>query len=164
MADDALPRIRPSRDGGAILLLGPVERRLLGELLDRLDDRLGTDDPTTVRLFPPAHQHDPAAEAEYRSLVREDLLQGHRSSLAVVRETLDAATLDAAQLAAWLGVVNDLRLVLGTELGVTPQTSDDPPDEDDPDYRLWVEYLYLTWIEGQLVEVASSSLPDLGTA
>jgi len=164
VADDALPRIRPWRDGGAIVLLGPVERRLLGELLDRLDDRLGTDDPTTIRLFPPAHQHDPDAEADYRSLVGEDLLDGHRSALATVRETLDAQTLDAGQVAAWLGVVNDLRLVLGTELGVTPDTPDDPPDEDDPTYRLWVEYLYLTWIEGQLVEVASAALPDLGTA
>jgi hypothetical protein len=164
VADDALPRIRPWRDGGAILLLGPMERQLLGELLDRLDDRLGTDDPTTVRLFPPAHQHDPDAEAEYRALVGEDLLDGRRDSLAVVRETLDAPTLDAAQVSSWLGVINDLRLVLGTELDVTPETPDDPPDEDDPAYRLWVEYLYLTWIEGQLVEVASAALPDLGTA
>ena len=164
MADDALPRIRPWRDGGAILLLGPIERQLLGDLLDRLDERLGTDDPTTVRLFPPAHEHDPDAEAEYRSLVGDELLDGRRRSLTVVRETLDAATLDAAQLASWLGVVNDLRLVLGTELGVTAETSEDPPDEDDPSYRLWVEYLYLTWIEGQLVEVASAALPDLGTA
>ena len=160
MADDALPRIRPGRDGGAILLLGPVERRLLGELLDRLDDRLGTDDPTTLRLFPPAHHDDPDAEAEYRSLVRDDLLEGRRRSLAQVRETLDAPTLDAAGVAAWLGVINDLRLVLGTELGVTPETPDDPPGERDPTYRLWVEYLYLTWIEGQLIEVASAALPD----
>jgi hypothetical protein len=164
VADDALPRIRPWRDGGAILLLGPIERQLLGELLDRLDERLGTDDPSTVRLFPPAHQHDPDAEAEYRSLVGEDLLDGRRSALATVRETLDKPTLDAAQLASWLGVVNDLRLVLGTELGVTAETSEDPPDEGDPAYRHWVEYLYLTWIEGQLVEVASAALPDLGTA
>lgn len=161
MADDALPRIRPSRDGGAVLLLGPIERQLLGDLLDRLGERLGSHDPTTVRLFPPAHQHDPDAEAEYRSLVGDELLDGRRRSLTVVRETLDAATLDAAQLASWLGVVNDLRLVLGTELGVTAETSEDPPDEDDPSYRLWVEYLYLTWIEGQLVEVASAALPEL---
>src|SRR3954454_14305234 len=102
-----------------------MERQLLGELLDRLDERLGSDDPTTVRLFPPAHQHDPDAEAEYRSLVGEDLLDGRRRALAVVRETLDTSTLDAAQLASWLGVVNDLRLVLGTEMGVTAETSED---------------------------------------
>jgi hypothetical protein len=143
-----------------MLLLGPVERQLLGELLDRLDERLGTDDPTTVRLFPPAHQHDPDAEADYRALVGDDLLDGRRRSLSVVRDTLEASTLDADQLASWLGVINDLRLVLGTELGVTAETSDDPPDEDDPAYRLWVEYLYLTWIEGQLVEVASEALPQ----
>jgi hypothetical protein len=160
VADDALPRIRPWRDGGAILLLGPVERQLLGDLIDRLDERLGADDPTTVRLFPPAHQHDAEAEAEYRALVGDDLLDGRRRSLGVVRDTLGASTLDPAQLAAWLGVINDLRLVLGTELGVTADTSEDPPDEDDPAYRQWVEYYYLTWIEAQLVEVASAALPE----
>ena len=49
---------------------------------------------------------------------------------------------------------------LAPSWGSTPETPDDPPDERDPTYRLWVEYLYLTWIEGQLIEVASAALPD----
>ena len=160
-ADDeelSLRRIRPTGDGGARLTLGPIERLLLGELVDRLARRLDGDDPSTARLFPPAHPHDAEAEAEYRSLTHDSLLDGRRSAIASVRSTLDATSLGAPQVGAWLGVVNDLRLVVGTELGVTAETADDPPDEDDPDYRHWVEYLYLTWLESQLIDAAADSL------
>jgi hypothetical protein len=137
---------------------------LVGQLLERLEERIGADDPTTKRLFPPAYPDDAAAEAEYRSMARSDLLDGKREAIETVRSTLDADELDAAQTAAWLAVLNDLRLVIGTELGVT-QDLDDMPDEDDPSDPRFVEYVFLGWLVEQFVEVSAHGLdPDPSAA
>jgi uncharacterized protein DUF2017 len=150
-------RIEATTDGAA-LRLGTAERRLLGDLLDQLETAIESEDATTVRLFPPAHADDADAEAGYRSMVHEDLVDGRRAHIATVRSTLDASELDAAQVTSWLHVANDLRLVMGTELGITAETQDDPPDDDDPRYPSWVAYLYLTWLESQLIDVLAARL------
>ena len=95
---------------------------------------------------------------------------GRRSSHpSLLRERLDAlelvtATLGAARAAgdwwqialtpdevqAWLGVLNDTRLVLGTRLGVTEEERElDPADPEAGAYAL---YQWLTWFQGDLVE------------
>ena len=51
---------------------------------------------------------------------------------------------------AWLGVLNDTRLVLGTRLGITEEEHElDPADPDAGAYAL---YQWLTWVQGDLVE------------
>ena len=52
---------------------------------------------------------------------------------------------------AWLGVLNDTRLVLGTRLGVT---EDEPDiDLDAPEARSYAVYYWLTGLQGDLIEM-----------
>lgn len=116
--------------------------------------------PVFDRLYPPAFPDDPAAEAAFRDLVRADLEDGRRGRLALVEATLDARSLDDAQAAAWMGVLNDLRLVLGTQLGVTDDGEAVPIDEDAPDAERRIMFGYLGWLLGQFVDVLETALPD----
>jgi hypothetical protein len=59
-----------------------------------------------------------------------------------------------------MGVLNDLRLVLGTQLGVTDDTEAVPIDEDDPDAERRIMFAYLGWLLGQFVDVLETALPD----
>jgi hypothetical protein len=119
-------------------------------------------DPVRARLYPPAFPDDPEAEAAFRDLVRADLEDGRRDRVAVVDETLGATSLDEAQAAAWTGVLNDLRLVLGTRLGVTDETEAHPIDEDDPDAERRIVYAYVGWLLEQFVDALAAGLPDVG--
>ena len=51
---------------------------------------------------------------------------------------------------AWLGVLNDTRLVLGTRLGVTEDERELNPA--DPQAGAYAMYQWLTWLQGDLVE------------
>lgn len=161
-------RISRSRRGGFDVRLTSRERSLLATLpgqLERLLDALseggaadGGERPEMLRrLFPVAYARDEAAEAAYAALVGNDLLEHRRESLAVLAQTAEASHLDDDEADAWLGALNDLRLVLGTYLGVT----EDPVelDEDDPNYGDWACYGYLSFLQGELVDAMSGTLP-----
>ena len=51
---------------------------------------------------------------------------------------------------AWLGVLNDTRLVLGTRLGVTEE--EHVLDPADPDAGAYALYQWLTMVQGDLVQ------------
>ncbi|MGH9268585.1 MAG: DUF2017 family protein, partial [Acidimicrobiales bacterium] len=106
-------------DGDFLLELPDLARSLLRRLPGQLRELLTTDDPALERLFPPAYTDDPERNAEYRSLMQSDLVARRLTSIDVVEETVDARRLDEGQLLAWLGALNDLRLVLGSRLGIT---------------------------------------------
>jgi hypothetical protein len=108
--------IRRTRTGQFELRIPSEEREVLRSLPGELRELLATDDPALERLFPPAHPDDPGLDAEYRDLTRGELMSGRLTSLQVMEATIDAGRLDEEQLLAWLGAVNDLRLVLGTRL------------------------------------------------
>lgn len=118
-------------------------------------------DPVRRRLYPDARPDDPAWSARFRDLVRPDLDDARRSNLAVVEATLDAPTIDDAQADAWLHVLNDVRLVLGTRLEVTDETPVEALDDDDPDAARKVVYAYTGWLEAQLIDVLAAALPDV---
>lgn len=111
-------------------------------------------DPSLRRLFPPAHE-DPEHEEEYRGLVRDQLLTGRRRALATLEETVDRETLTAEEAEAWLTVLNDARLMLGTRLGVTEETDFGAVDPEKPDAQELAVYAYLTWLQGELVEAVA---------
>jgi hypothetical protein len=117
------------------------------------------DDPSLHRLFPTAYQDDPEREEEYRALMRDDLLEQHLSSLRVMEETVDTDRLSEEQAVAWLSALNDLRLVLGTRLDVTEDTYHEEIDERDPRFPSLAVYSYLGFLQEQLVEALSASLP-----
>jgi hypothetical protein len=113
-----------------------------------------------ARLLPPGHTGDPEIAADYRDLTEESLRSGKADDLATVRATLPPqggeVRLDDEQARAWLRTTNDLRLALGTRLGVTAET--EPPEIDssgdgagEEDSQLAV-YYWLTAVQGSLVD------------
>ena len=117
---------------------------------------MSTDDPAVERLFPPAYRDDPDSEAEYRAMVGGELRNRRLSSLEVMEATIDATRLDEKQLLAWLGAINDLRLVLGTRLEVTEDIYDQGIPEDDPSSLSLALFFYLGWLEEQVVQALAA--------
>jgi hypothetical protein len=149
--------ISRTRRGGFRVRLLPRERELLRGLPDQLRDLLADSDASTARLFPPAYA-DPDAAEEYDRLLRGELRRGKLAALRVLEETADAETLTAEQLNGWLGALESLRLVLGTQLDVTEQTYADPPDPTDPQAALFALYGWLSWLQEEVVEALASTL------
>jgi Domain of unknown function (DUF2017) len=154
------PRIERTREGDLRVRLSQAERDLLRDLPAELRRLLevNPEDPSARRLFPPAYEGDQGAEQEYRRLMRDELLAGRREALRVLEETADRERLTREELDAWLGALNDLRLVLGTRLGVTEELYEEALDPEDPQARETALYVYLTWLQEQLVEAAAAGL------
>ncbi|MDQ3305834.1 MAG: DUF2017 domain-containing protein [Actinomycetota bacterium] len=154
--------VRRTRKGDFEMRLSEQERRLLASLAAQLraaleadTDAGGVKDPTLRRLFPAAYPDDERRDLEYRSMVHDDLLARRRAALDTVEETLQATRLDEEDLLAWMGAVNDLRLVLGTRLDVSEET-DLVPEPDDPEAHALAVYGYL----GFLLESMVAALSD----
>ena len=152
-------RIKRGRGGEIRLRLRDDERELLltlcAELRERLED--DPDDDDLRRLFPPAHTDDADADADYRRMVGGQLVGGRTQALEIVERTAAGDTLSTGEAEAWLTVLNDLRLVLGTRLDVTEEMSFDldPSDPRTPELAL---YAYLSWLQEQLVEAIALGL------
>jgi hypothetical protein len=146
-------RIRRGRGGGIRLRLPHDERELIEVLCGELRGRVGDepDHPDLRRLFPPAHADDPEAEDGYRRLVGSQLESGRERAIATVESTVRNDVLSTEDAESWLRVLNDLRLVLGTRLGVTEEMSYDL-DPNDPAAADLAVYAYLSWLQEQLVE------------
>ena len=143
--------------GRAVLRLDPDESQLLAKLFDELAALLADDDADDAvhqRLNPAAYRDDPDAQAEYRGLTeaslhgqRDERLEACRADLAAGGE-IDLADADAAR--RWLQVLNDLRLALGTRLGIT-QDDERDFDPDDPAAQPWLVYSWLTAVQDAVV-------------
>ena len=139
-----------------------ILRSLVAELRNELDDPAGrAPGGVLARLYPPAFPDDEAASAEYADLVHEDLAETRRDRVAVMEATIDAESLDEAQAAAWLGVLNDARLVLGTSLGFEEDPPDDLPGGDDPDAMRYAVFAYLGWLVGGFTDALAEGLPEV---
>lgn len=145
-------------EGDFRLQLSSDERELLRGLPAQLHALLDgdLDHPSLHRLFPPAHEHDAEAEAEYQDLVRDGLLADRREALRVLEETVDREHLREEELHAWLRAFNDLRLVFGTRLGMTQEVSAGDLDPRHPRAQEVDAYAYLTWLQQELVSAAAS--------
>jgi hypothetical protein len=164
--------VRPFRRKGDQLVaqLVDAEADILGLLLDQLEQLLVADpadsggDPVLERLLPSGHASDPQLAAEYRDLTEAGLRSGKADDLAMVRATVPPdggeVRLDAEQARAWLRTTNDLRLALGTRLGITAETEPpeiDPSGEgaDDESSQLAV-YYWLTAVQGSLIDALAA--------
>jgi hypothetical protein len=145
------PRIRRGRSGKVEVLLSPVERVVIRAVPGQLREALDRSDPAARRLSPPAHD-DAIREAEYRGLVGSQLDEGRRRNIEVMEATSSATTLEDDQAAAWLAVMNDLRLVLGERLEITEDSADRDLPEDDPRAPALATFHYLGWLVSQLVD------------
>ena len=160
--------MKPFRRRGDQVVAGlsAQESQILVLLLEQLDQLLDdaptddartddarTDDPVHARLFPAGHASDAEIARDYRDLTESALREGKCGDLALVRATVPVhggdVRLDDDQARAWLRTTNDLRLALGTRLGITAQTG--PPDPGDGSQQMSV-YHWLTAVQGSLVD------------
>jgi uncharacterized protein DUF2017 len=124
-------------------------------------------DPALARLLPDAYAEDPEAAAEFRRYTETDLRLRKRDNarivLADLAELLDLSepppaelldeggehrvVLDDQGVQAWLGTLNDLRLVIGTRLDVSEDMDvvEAKLAEDDP--RRWL-FAIFHWLAG----------------
>jgi hypothetical protein len=157
-------RIRRTRSGEIRLRLPQRERDILRDLPSQLRRLLEHDDPDVERLFPPAYPDDEQSNDEYDRLVRGELVSGKRRALRILEETVDAERLDDGELAAWIGALNDLRLVLGTRLAVDESTYSTPIDPRHPQAQELALFGYLTWLQEQAVQAQAAALPPDGSS
>jgi hypothetical protein len=158
------PPVRRAGPGRLVLRLDPQERRILASLVAEL--RAELEDPDAAapggaleRLYPPAFPDDPDAEAAFSDLVLADLVDTRRDRVAIVSASIDATELDDAQAAAWMGTLNDLRLVLGTSLGVNDAGEPGLLDADEPDAMREAVFAYLGWLVAAFVDALTDALP-----
>ncbi|MHB8681394.1 MAG: DUF2017 family protein [Acidimicrobiales bacterium] len=138
--------------------LGAQERELLEALPREAQGLLVKGEPAAARLFPVAYPDDPVAEADYEALMGEGLLARHQGALDTLAQTAGADSLDEDELHQWLGALEVLRLVLGTELDVSEDVAEiDALDPRAPQYAM---YAYLSMLQGEIVEVLAASLPE----
>jgi len=151
--------IKRTRDGQFELRLPDGERQMLQELLPQLKDALAggvaASDPGFKRLFPKAYVQDPEHEAEYQALVGDELVATRVAHVDTVLETVARDRITEEELFAWMGAVNDLRLVLGTRLDVSEET-DLAVDPSHPDAAAYGLYAYLGWLLELLVEAVAA--------
>jgi hypothetical protein len=146
-------------DGAFRINLTDAERETMLSFVDQLEDVLAAEqtDPRLRRLFPTAYHENPDLDAEYQGYMRDELSQSRASSIATVREVL--ATQDPiseSQLYAFMMVLNSLRLVLGTLLGVSEDEDTDDIEDDDPTFGQAQLYGYLGWLLEWTVDTLSN--------
>lgn len=117
-------------DSVVLLELEDAERTMLETMLLDVEEALRTladDDPVRQRLLPDGYRGDdggPGAAESFREMTEGALLEGKAAALglcvaelATVQESI-GLTLDAEALGRWLRVLTDVRLALGTRIGV----------------------------------------------
>ena len=129
--------------------LGKHERNLLVELVRQSRTLLETEDPSSdpavARLFPAAYQDDPLRNLEYETSLGGAPRSGKLQALDTVEKTANARALSEEDFLTWMGVVNDLRLVLGTRIDVTEESTEEDFAAGGPRdaYRV---YQFLGWL------------------
>jgi hypothetical protein len=109
-------------------------------------------DPAVSRLFPPAYPDDPLQNLEFETNLGAAPRSGKLEALDVVERTATASTLTEDELHAWIGVVNDLRLVLGTRIEITEEATDEDFPADDPRHETYRVYQFLGYLLQELLQ------------
>lgn len=152
--------VRRTRGGKYELRLEAGERDVLRRLPDQLRDLLENEDPSSdpamARLYPPAYLDDPIRNLEFEGMAGDDLTKDRLMAIERMNATVDAERLSEDDLLAWLSVANDLRLVLGTRLEITEETSDADFPSQDPRAGAFALYGYLTWLVDAIVRGLSA--------
>jgi hypothetical protein len=162
------------RRDGVELRLGEVERSVLADLLDQLQQWIEPGGPTPaedplaqlasipaeterpgdaalLRLFPDAYRDDEEAAADFRRFTEADLRRERADRARRAMATLSRVgsggriPMDREEAQTWLLALNDIRLVMGTRLGISEE------HEGSEDGRT-VLYDWLTWLQSTLVD------------
>ena len=149
--------------------LGDAEAEVIAgmaqSVLALLADGATDGDEVLERLFPAPYPDDVEASAELRALIVPDLLDAKRAALETIRSTLQARdprgrlVLDDEQAEQWLTGLNDIRLTIGTRLGVTEEMDEeDPADRPELELELLEVYRWLGWLQEWLVDSLAAAL------
>ena len=119
-----------------------------------------SDDPAVRRLFPAAYTDDDEAAAEFRRFTERSLREGKAERARVVMASVQRLVaadgqglLESGEPSAWLGSLNDLRLVLASRLGIDDDDGlwrdrvDDVPEAE----NAMMLYDWLTWLQDGLI-------------
>ncbi|HEX7248696.1 MAG TPA: DUF2017 family protein [Actinomycetota bacterium] len=115
-------------------------------------------DEGVARLFPPAVPDDVLGNLEYEQRHGNELLLGRLEALDTVERTLGADELTETELLAWLGSLNSIRLVIGTRIGVTEDSTEADFAGDEQTSEMFSLYAYLTWLEGWVIQALDDEL------
>lgn len=171
---------RSTRGGGVKGSLAAAEasllRSLVGQIMDLIEpeaaratdlDELEAllqahaaekpDDPVLARLLPDGYRDDPDAAGEFRKYTELSLRAAKHEAAQTMLDTLPEAggkiQLTGDQAQAWLKSLNDVRLALGTKLGVTEEFEEqwDGLAEKDPRRTAFEVYAWLGAVQESLV-------------
>ncbi len=173
------------RQEAAVLrsVVGQIEEMLKSRQAEAPEDELtaltgirtgpttAPDDPILARLLPDFHRLDDEdadskdrdSAAALRSLHEPELLDLKTGVAGVLLDTCPPGggpvELTLEQADAWLSALNDVRLALGTTLGVTEDMPDQLPDNDPRAPHLGI-YHWLTWMQESLVTALAGGEVD----
>lgn len=151
------------RKRGAILAdLSDQETGLLRRLITEYVELLDTRDDSAVmsRLYPDPSPTDEAVRNSFRELTQESLEEHKRTTAGTALESLGESgplrrALSDDERDAWMVLFTDLRLVIGTRLGVDEEMMERRPDPNDPDQWPLALIHYLAYLQETLVEAAA---------
>ncbi len=158
--DDAECEVLQNLCGQLIELL---EHDQVADSQDPLEQLFNLEGPTDIpedqalaRLFPDAFIGDSEAASDFRRFTEPELRRAKIGNARSVRSQIETLSgkqaISPEDVQAWLLVLNDLRLVLGTRLGVDDD-GDYRTNDDDPTTKYQIHvYDYLTYLQGTLVE------------
>ncbi len=144
-----------------------VLRQAAAELAALIANDPDPDDPAVERLFPDVYPEDPAQEAEFRRFTEADLkaakLQQAKTVLADLIEGGGEVRLPEEKADLWLRALTDIRLALGTRLGVQDETDIEAEidaavgrNPTSPRVGQLTVYLFLTELQASLVGALTS--------
>lgn len=153
-----------SRTGDTVhISLDEHEAGLLRSIVHEMQlllEHEGNGDPVLERLFPPVSDSEEDASA-YEAMVGDELKSGKLESLQIVTNTLgeEGAVEGDISLEAterWMIALTDLRLAIGTRVGVTEEMMAAPLDPEDPDVGYLSVLHWLGWLQESLIETLIS--------
>ena len=137
-------------------------RQCMAELAELISNDPDPDDPAVERLFPDVYPEDPVEQAEFRRFTEAELKLAKLDQIkGVLSDLLDSGgeiRLPDEKADLWLRALTDIRLTLGTRLGVEDET--DIRDELDaavgrnptsPRVGQLTVYAFLTLLQESLV-------------
>jgi hypothetical protein len=155
-----VPTVTAGRSGELRVLLQDYEadvlRNLTGEMLALLKEEAPGSDPVRARLFPEAFE-DADEERSYRDLVGDELRAAKLRNTAMVRTKLGPdgeaeLELSGEETEAWLALLTDMRLAIGTRLGVTEEMMSVEPDPKHPEVTALSVLHWLGWLQEASIE------------
>ena len=120
------------------------------------------EDAVLQRLFPTAYEGDDESAGDFRRFTERGLRDGKVKNAEIVLESLGdpeysdqvTVSLNPEETQSWLRTFTDLRLALGTRLGVEQDDEDDweKLPEEDPRRHVYGVYVWLGWVQESLIQ------------